>query len=129
LEHVLFAGCTHRPAVELAETLVPVLPPGLTRIFYSDNGSTAVEVALKMAYQYWQNLGQRHRTTFITLHHAYHGDTVGAMSVSEDSAFTLRFKPLLFEVQVLPPRTAIAVRLAASGRPVALIVLATWKEP
>jgi adenosylmethionine-8-amino-7-oxononanoate aminotransferase len=99
LEHVLFAGCTHRPAVELAEALVSVLPPGLTRIFYSDNGSTAVEVALKMAYQYWQNLGAQHRTTFITLHYAYHGDTVGAMSASEDSAFTLRFKPLLFEVQ------------------------------
>jgi len=96
LEHVLFAGCTHRPAVELAEALVAVLPTGLTRIFYSDNGSTAVEVALKMAYQYWQNLAQSQRRTFITLHHAYHGDTVGAMSVSEESAFSTPFKRLLF---------------------------------
>jgi len=96
LEHVLFAGCTHRPAVELAEALLAVLPSGLTRVFYSDNGSTAVEVALKMAYQYWQNLGQPQRRTFITLHHAYHGDTVGAMSVSEESAFTTPFKGLLF---------------------------------
>ena len=96
LEHVLFAGCTHRPAVELAEALIAVLPSGLTRIFYSDNGSTAVEVALKMAHQYWQNLAQPQRRTFITLHHAYHGDTVGAMSVSEESAFTIPFTRLLF---------------------------------
>ncbi len=98
LEHVVFAGCTHRPAVELAEGLISVLPPGLSRIFYSDNGSTAVEVAVKMAYQYWYNLGQRQRQTFIALHHAYHGDTVGAMSVSEDSVFTARSSRLLFSV-------------------------------
>jgi adenosylmethionine-8-amino-7-oxononanoate aminotransferase len=96
LEHVVFAGCTHRPAVELAERLVAALPPGLTRVFYSDNGSTAVEVALKMAWQYWRNRGEGHRRTFVTLHHAYHGDTVGAMSVSEDSLFTQAFTPLLF---------------------------------
>jgi adenosylmethionine-8-amino-7-oxononanoate aminotransferase len=98
LEHVVFAGCTHVPAVELAERLVALLPPGLTRVFYSDNGSTAVEVALKLAHQYWRNLGQGHRRGFITLHHAYHGDTVGAMSVSEESVFTDAFRPLLFEV-------------------------------
>ena len=98
LEHVLFANCTHRPAVELAEKLVELLPAGLTRVFYSDNGSTAVEVALKMAYQYWRNRGEFHRRTFITLHHAYHGDTVGAMSASEDSSFTRPFEPLLFKV-------------------------------
>jgi adenosylmethionine---8-amino-7-oxononanoate aminotransferase len=98
LEHVVFAGCTHRPAVELAERLVEALPSGLTRVFYSDNGSTAVEVALKLAHQYWRNLGQERRRTFITLHHAYHGDTVGAMSVSEDSVFTRPFAPLLFHV-------------------------------
>jgi len=97
LEHVVFAGCTHRPAVELAEALLSILPAGLTRIFYSDNGSTAVEVALKMAYQYWQNRGQRRRT-FIALHHAYHGDTLGAMSSSADSVFTSHFNPLMFGV-------------------------------
>lgn len=97
LEHVVFAGCTHRPAVELAEQLVALLPSGLTRIFYSDNGSTAVEVALKMAYQYWQNRGES-RKSFITLHDAYHGDTIGTMSVSEASAFTRPFAPLLFPV-------------------------------
>jgi adenosylmethionine-8-amino-7-oxononanoate aminotransferase len=98
IEHVIFAGCTHRPAVELAERLTEVIPPGLTRIFYSDNGSTAVEAAIKMAVQYWRNRGEPQRTTLITLHHAYHGDTVGAMSASEDSVFTQAFTPLLFPV-------------------------------
>ncbi|MET0212027.1 MAG: adenosylmethionine--8-amino-7-oxononanoate transaminase [Vicinamibacterales bacterium] len=99
LEHVLFAGCTHPPAVELAERLVAVLPSGLTRVFYSDNGSTAVEVALKLACQYWRNRGEPSRRTFVALHHAYHGDTVGAMSASEDSVFTRPFEPMLFAVQ------------------------------
>ena len=103
LEHVVFAGCTHRPAVELAERLIELLPPGLSRVFYSDNGSTAVEVALKLAHQYWRNLGEVNRRTFITLHYAYHGDTVGAMSVSEESVFTDAFRPLLFQVQRADP--------------------------
>lgn len=98
LEHVVFAGCTHRPAIELAERLLEVLPAGLTRIFYSDDGSTAVEVALKLALQYWRNRGEAGRHTFVTLHHAYHGDTVGAMSASGDSLFTRAFQPLLFPV-------------------------------
>ena len=98
LEHVIFGGCTHQPAIALAEQLVALLPNGLTRVFYSDNGSTAVEVALKLAHQYWRNLGQSHRQTFVTLHYAFHGDTVGAMSVSEDSVFTRAFEPLLFRV-------------------------------
>jgi adenosylmethionine-8-amino-7-oxononanoate aminotransferase len=98
LEHVVFAGCTHRPAVELAEGLLEILPAGLTRIFYSDDGSTAVEVALKLALQYWRNLGQQRRSKFIALHHAYHGDTVGAMSAGEESVFTRAFAPLIFPV-------------------------------
>lgn len=97
LEHVIFANCTHRPAVELAERLIGVLPRGLARVFYSDNGSTAVEVALKMARQYWSNQGQDRRM-FIALSHAYHGDTVGAMSASEASVFTQPFTPMLFDV-------------------------------
>lgn len=98
LEHVLFAGCTHQPAVDLAEQLTAVLPPGLKRVFYSDNGSTAIEVAIKMAYQFWQNRGESKRREFVALHHAYHGDTVGAMSASEESVFTEAFQPLLFPV-------------------------------
>src|SRR5580698_5198878 len=71
LEHVLLAGFTHRPAVELAERLLEILPPGLARVFYSDNGSTAVEAALKLALQYWRNRNAyNRRTAFITLHHA-----------------------------------------------------------
>ncbi|MBI3940351.1 MAG: adenosylmethionine--8-amino-7-oxononanoate transaminase [Acidobacteria bacterium] len=98
LEHVLFAGCTHRPAVELAERLTALLPAGLTRVFYSDNGSTAVEVAIKMAWQYWQNRGDSGRRLFLALRYAYHGDTVGAMSASGDSVFTQPFAGLLFRV-------------------------------
>jgi adenosylmethionine-8-amino-7-oxononanoate aminotransferase len=98
LEHVAFAGCTHPPAVDLAEHLVALLPPGLTRVFYSDNGSTAVEVALKLACQYWGNRGEPARRSFIALHHGYHGDTVGAMSASEDSIFTRPFASMLFTV-------------------------------
>lgn len=98
LEQVVFANCTHAPAVELAERLIDVLPPGLARVFYSDNGSTAVEVAMKLACQYWRNRGEPRRRRFITLRHAYHGDTVGAMSASEDSVFTQPFAPMLFDV-------------------------------
>jgi len=101
LEHVIFAGATHPPAVDLAERLLGALPKGLARVFYSDNGSTAVEVAVKMAVQYWRNTSNgagpsRHR--IVALHHAYHGDTVGAMSVSGDSVFTQPFAPLMFPV-------------------------------
>ena len=98
LEHVMFAGCTHAPAIELAERLIARLPAGLNRVFYSDNGSTAVEVAVKLASQYWSNRGQPGRRVFLTLDHAYHGDTVGAMSVSDESIFTRAFAPLLFPV-------------------------------
>ncbi len=98
LEHVMFAGCTHPPAVELAERLVAAAPAGLSRVFYSDNGSTAVEVAIKMAHQYWRNRGEPQRRTVVALEHAYHGDTVGAMSVSEPSVFTAAFSDLMFPV-------------------------------
>jgi adenosylmethionine-8-amino-7-oxononanoate aminotransferase len=103
LEQVIFAGCTHPPAVELAERLVAILPRGLSRVFYSDNGSTAVEVALKLALQYWVNRGEPARQVFITLHHAYHGDTAGAMSVSDESIFTQPFQSMLFPVQRAHP--------------------------
>lgn len=98
LEHVLFAGATHEPAVALAEQLISILPPGLSRVFYSDNGSTAIEVAVKMAWQFWQNRGEPKRQQFIALHHAFHGDTVGAMSASEQTGFTKAFEGLLFPV-------------------------------
>lgn len=99
LEQVIFAGCTHRPAAELAERLAAALPAGLARVFYSDDGSTAVEVALKIALQYWANRGQPQRAGFIALDYAYHGDTAAAMAVSAPSPFTAAFAPLLFPVQ------------------------------
>lgn len=101
LEQVIFAGFTHLPAVELAERLLAILPENQARIFYSDNGSTAVEVALKMAFQYWHNLGQP-RTKVIALEDAYHGDTFGAMAVGGRSAFTAPFVPFLFDVEYIP---------------------------
>lgn len=101
LDQVIFAGCTHEPAVGLAEDLLARLPPGLARIFYSDDGSTAVEVALKMALQYHQNRGSP-RSVVLALDDAYHGDTFGAMSVSARGVFTAAFQDHLFAVERLP---------------------------
>jgi adenosylmethionine-8-amino-7-oxononanoate aminotransferase len=123
LEHVLFAGCTHPPAVELAERLVAAVPPGLTRVFYSDNGSTAVEVAVKMALQYWANQGQRQRTVFVGLDHAYHGDTVGAMSVSAQSLFTEPFAPLLFKAVRAGDLDSLEAELTRRGDAVAGVIV------
>jgi adenosylmethionine---8-amino-7-oxononanoate aminotransferase len=100
LEHVIFTGFTHEPAVKLAERLLPLLPGDFSRVFYSDNGSTAVEVAIKMAIQYWGNQGG-HRKKILVFHHSYHGDTFGAMSVSERGLFTDAFREYLFEVRFI----------------------------
>jgi len=104
LEQVIFAGFTHEPAALLAEDLVQRLPRGLTRVFFSDDGSTAVEVALKVALQHWKNRGKR-RPLVAALEHAYHGDTFGAMSVGGRGLFTAGFAELLFEVARLPDPT------------------------
>ncbi|MEO5352386.1 MAG: adenosylmethionine--8-amino-7-oxononanoate transaminase [Magnetococcus sp. XQGC-1] len=101
LEHVLFAGFTHAPAIRLATALAEHLPPGLERVFFSDNGSTAVEVAMKMARQYWFNLGQP-RERFLACKKGYHGDTVGAMSAGRSSGFFEPFRSMLFPVDLLP---------------------------
>ncbi len=101
LEHVIFAGFTHEPAVKLAEGLLRILPSRQAKVFFSDNGSTAVEVALKMAFQYWHNQGQE-RTKVIAFEGAYHGDTFGAMSVGDRNAFVKPFWPFLFDVHTLP---------------------------
>ncbi len=109
LEHVIFAGFTHEGAVELAERLLAILPANQQKVFYSDNGSTAIEVAMKMCLQYWHNKGES-RTKIIAFKNAYHGDTFGAMAVSGRSAFTAAFDALLFEVQFidLPDKENIA---------------------
>lgn len=102
LEHVIFADFTHRPAAELAARLCRIAPEGLSRVFFSDNGSTAVEVSLKLAVQYWRNLGQPKRKRFVALSGGYHGDTVGAMSVGASSGFFAPFSDLMFGCEFLP---------------------------
>jgi len=102
LEHVLFAGFTHKPAIQLAEKLVSITPEQLTKVFFSDNGSTAIETALKLSLQYWMNSEKKRRTKFISLDMAYHGDTVGAMSVGGTTVFNQAFLPLLFESFKVP---------------------------
>jgi len=102
LEHVIFAGFTHEPAEKLATQLLTHLPESLTRVFFSDNGSTAIEAALKMAYQYWYNQGEKQRTRFISFEGGYHGDTVGAMSVGSSSPWWQTFKTLMFATDIVP---------------------------
>lgn len=100
LEHVIFAGFTHQPAVTLSERILQKAGDSFSKVFFSDNGSTAVEVALKMAIQYWENKGKPRRR-FIALDGAYHGDTFGAMAVGERGPFTSPFHSFLFEVDFL----------------------------
>ncbi|MEW6410097.1 MAG: adenosylmethionine--8-amino-7-oxononanoate transaminase [Nitrospirota bacterium] len=114
IAHSTLLGLSNVPAIELAEKLVQITPKGtdssafslqpsaLTRVFYSDNGSTTVEIAIKMAFQYWQNKGQRGRTAFLSLNNAYHGDTIGAVSVGGIEIFHSAFKPLLFPSYRVP---------------------------
>lgn len=103
LEQVIFAGFTHEPAVELAERLLALLPGQLSKVFYSDDGSTSTEVAIKMSLQYWWNKGITHRSKILAFNNAYHGDTFGSMSVSDRSVFTLAFRDKLFEVIFIDP--------------------------
>lgn len=100
LEHVIFAGFTHEPAIRLAQRLLQILPDNQSKIFFSDNGSTAVEVGLKMAFQYWHNLGIKKRK-IVALSGAYHGDTFGAMSVGGRGSFTNPFLSYLFDVSFI----------------------------
>jgi len=101
-EHVLFAGTTNEPATRLAEKLVSITHPNLTKVFYSDNGSTAVEVALKASYQYWQNKNKKKKQKFISLDYGYHGDTIGTMSLSGVEKFNSIFKKLFFKTYSIP---------------------------
>ena len=106
LEHVIFAGFTHEPAIRLSKNLLTILPPNQVKIFFSDNGSTAVEVALKMAFQFWYNQSIIHKKKVVALRGAYHGDTFGSMSVGERGAFTAPFSPYLFDVAYIDFPTA-----------------------
>jgi adenosylmethionine---8-amino-7-oxononanoate aminotransferase len=103
IAHSTLLGLASEPSIELARRLVEIVPPGLTRVFYSDAGATAVEIALKMAFQYWQLRGETKRTRFASLVEAYHGDTVGSISVGYSEAFHRYFKPILFDALRLTP--------------------------
>jgi adenosylmethionine---8-amino-7-oxononanoate aminotransferase len=100
--HSTMLGLTHRPGIELAARLVELAPPGLTRVFYSDSGSTAAEIALKMAFQYWRQRGEE-RPRFVALRMAYHGDTIGSVSVGGIDLFHSLYRPLLFDTLKASP--------------------------
>ena len=98
LEHVMLAGFTHEPAIELAERLTALAPAGLTRCFYADNGSSAIEVALKMSFHYWRNAGRPTKRRFVTLTNSYHGETLGALAVGHVELYRDIYQPLLMDV-------------------------------
>ena len=102
LEHVILAGFTHEPVIALSEQLVALAPVGLSRCFYADNGSSAVEVALKMSFHYWRNVGRAQKRRFITLTNSYHGETLGALSVGDVELYKSTYKPLLLDVITVP---------------------------
>jgi adenosylmethionine-8-amino-7-oxononanoate aminotransferase len=102
LEHVILGGFTHEAALKLAEKLVEIAPSGLDKCFYADNGSSAVEIALKMSFHYWRNLGQTQKTKFITLENSYHGETLGALAVGNVALYKETYAPLLMDVITVP---------------------------
>ncbi|TAN48503.1 MAG: adenosylmethionine--8-amino-7-oxononanoate transaminase [Methylococcaceae bacterium] len=102
LEHVIFAGFSHEAGIVLAERLTQAAPPGLSRCFYADNGSSAVEVALKMSFHYWRNQGRREKNRYITLSNSYHGETLGALAVGDVALYKETYRPLLMDVITVP---------------------------
>ena len=125
--HSTMLGLSHRPGIELARSLVEIAPPGLTRVFYSDSGSPATEIALKMAFQFWQGQGgaDARRTRFVSLRNAYHGDTIGSVSVGGIDLFQQLYRPLLFDTLTAEPGDAAQLeRLLAEheGEVAALIM-------
>ena len=102
LEHLMLAGFTHQPVIELSERLVQLTPPGLDKVFYADNGSASIEVALKMSHHYWLNVGKPEKKRFATITNGYHGETLGTMSVSDVALYTETYKALLFDVIKVP---------------------------
>ena len=119
IAHSTFLGNANAPAVHLAKRLIERTPAPLNRVFFSDNGSTAVEVALKMAYQFWQQSGESQRTTFLTLGNAYHGDTVGSVSLGNIDLFHERYRSLLFDTVAAPSphcyRSPLGLQRATCG--------------
>jgi adenosylmethionine-8-amino-7-oxononanoate aminotransferase len=114
LEHAIFAGFTHEPAVRLAEELVRLAPAGLNRCFFADNGSAAIEVAVKMSFHHWRNRGESRKTRFITLSNSYHGETLGALAVGNVDLYKSIYRPLLMDVLTVPSPDAYAREPGAS---------------
>ena len=102
LEQVILAGFTHEPVIRLSEALTALAPAGLTRCFYADNGSSAVEVAVKMSFHYWRNVGRSAKRRFITLSNSYHGETLGALAVGNVELYKDIYRPLLMDVITVP---------------------------
>jgi len=102
LEQVILAGFTHEPVIALSEELAALAPAGLTRCFYADNGSSAVEVAVKMSFHYWRNVGRTNKRRFITLTNSYHGETLGALAVGNVELYKEIYRPLLMDVITVP---------------------------
>jgi adenosylmethionine-8-amino-7-oxononanoate aminotransferase len=128
LNQIIFAGHTHEPAEEVASAMLKLTPCGLDYVFFSDSGSTSVEVALKMALGYWHNIG-RPRSRIVVMQHSYHGDTIGAMSVGARGVFNAAYGPLLFDVATVPfpsegheQETLDALEAACRDKPAAFIV-------
>jgi len=116
LEHVILAGFTHEPVVELSERLASITPAGLQRCFYADNGSSAIEVALKMSFHYWKNRGLPGKTKFITLSNSYHGETLGALAVGDVSLYKETYQPLLMQAITVPSPDCYAREPGSSCR-------------
>jgi adenosylmethionine---8-amino-7-oxononanoate aminotransferase len=127
IAHTTMLGLSHPGAAELAARLVAIAPPGLTRVFYSDSGATAAEIALKMAFQYQHQRGGEHRrrTSFVRLREAYHGDTIGSVSVGGIDLFLSTYRPLLFETHAAEPGDAADLErvLAAHAEEVAAVIV------
>ena len=129
LPHAMFAGFTHEPAARLAAELTAVAPPGLTRCYFADSGSAAVEVAVKMSFHSWRNAGRTRKTRFVTVANSYHGETLGALAVGNVELYKAIYRPLLMDVITVPaPDTegaaeALEAVLAAQGEEIAAVIL------
>ena len=129
LPHTMFAGFTHEPAARLAAELTAVAPPGLTRCYFADSGSAAVEVAVKMSFHYWRNAGRTRKTRFVTVANSYHGETLGALAVGNVELYKAIYRPLLMDVITVPApdaegaAAALETVLAAQGEEIAAVIL------
>lgn len=119
VEHVIFTNFSHRPAIKLCRELAPLLPKGLTKFTFHDNGSSAVEAALKMAFQYHYQTGHPERQKFMCLAESYHGETIGALSVGSMDMYAKIYKPMMMEISISAGSTVSAVPTGRRGRPAA----------